>query len=142
MAQGKAFTPEQRETAIQSLQPYLEMGFSRNKSCALIGLPPQTLSNWVKEDESLGMKLSGWESKLSSLALSNVHQAIQNEAIAATENGEMRMDNTWKLLSKREEGFKDKLDVTSDDKALPTPLLSNVQTNNSTKEDTEPQEKD
>lgn len=124
MAQGKAFTPEERQTIIQSLQPYLEMGFSRNKACAFIGLPPQTLSNWVQEDESLGIKLTSWENVNSALALATIHQAIQNEKLQADEHGSTRADNSWKLVSKLEEGYKDKLDLTSNDKDLPAPIVS------------------
>ncbi|MBK9580209.1 MAG: hypothetical protein IPO40_24355 [Fibrobacteres bacterium] len=118
MAQGKAFTPEETETIIQSLRPYLEMGFSRNKACSFIGLPPQTLSNWVKENESLGIKLVSWENVNTALALANIHQALKNESILATEKGDVRMDNSWKLVSKLEDGYKDKLDVTSNDKTV------------------------
>jgi transposase-like protein len=122
MSQGKAFTPEERETIIQSLRPYLEMGFSRNKACRFIGLPPQTLSNWVVEDESLGMKLTSWENVNTALALAVIHQTIQNEKLKADE-GDTRAENSWKLISKLEEGYKDKLDVTSNDKDLPTPII-------------------
>lgn len=111
MAQGKAFTPEQRETIIQSLQPYLEMGFSRNKACAHIGLPPNTLSNWVKNDESLGMKLTSWENVNSALALANIHQALQNENELLSKGNEVRADNSWKLVSKLEDKYKDKQEV-------------------------------
>jgi transposase-like protein len=51
MAQGKPFTPEERKIIIESLRPYLEMGFSRNKACKFIGLDPTTLSKWVQDDE-------------------------------------------------------------------------------------------
>lgn len=124
MAQGKGFTQEERQTIIQSLKPFLEMGFSRNKSCHLIGLPPQTLSNWVQEDESLGMKLTSWENLNNALALANIHQALQNEKILATEKGDTRVDNSWKLVSKLEEGYRDKIeqDITSKGESI-TPLL-------------------
>ena len=72
MAQGKAWTEKERETIIQSLKEYLELGFSRNKACEFIGLPPQTLSNWVQHDESLGMRLTGWENAMNKLALANL----------------------------------------------------------------------
>ncbi len=61
MAQGKAWTKEERDVIIQSLQDSLELGFSRNKACEMIGLAPATLSNWVKEQPALGMKLQNWE---------------------------------------------------------------------------------
>ena len=124
MAQGKGFTQEEREQIIQSLQPYLEMGFSRNKACQLIGLAPGTLSNWVKDSEALGMKLAGWENVNSALALANIHQALKNEFVLAGKKGDVRVDNSWKLVSKLEDKYKDKLDVTSNDKELPAPIIS------------------
>jgi hypothetical protein len=91
MAQGKAFTDEQRDVIIQSLQPYLEMGLSRNRACSLIGLPPQTLSNWVQEDEALGIKLTGWENAMNVLATANIKSALEKES---------EMDDTKKETSK------------------------------------------
>ncbi len=128
MAQGIAFTPEERQTIIESIRPYLEMGYSRNKSCRFIGLDPTTLSKWVQDDDSLSMKLTSWENVNTALALANIHQALKNESILATEKGDIRMDNSWKLISKLEDGYKDKLDVTTNDKELPTPIIPlNVQ---------------
>ena len=114
MSQGKPFTSEQREEIIQSLKPFLEMGYSRNKSCAFIGLPPQTLSNWAIEDEALGMKLVAWENANVALALANVHKALKIES----ETEDARVDNSWKYLERKEETFKPKQDVTSDDKPV------------------------
>lgn len=115
------------------------MGFSRNKSCAFIGLAPGTLSNWVKEDASLGMRLVGWENVNTALALANIRKAIENEGEKA-DQGDTRMENSWKLVSKLEEGYKDKLDVTSNDKDLPAPIITlnrngSVPRDNSTSED-------
>lgn len=118
MSQGKAFTSEEKVTIIESLKPYLEMGFSRNKACRFIGLDPTTLSKWVQDDESLSMKLVSWENVNTALALSNIHQALKNESLLALEKGDIRMDNSWKLISKIEEGYKDKLDVTSNDETV------------------------
>lgn len=115
MAQGKEWKTEERETIIQSLRPFLEMGYSRNKACAFVGLTPSTLSNWVKDDDALGMRLVGWENTNSALALANIKKAIENEGEKATQ-GDTKMENSWKLVSKLEEGYKDKLDVTSNDK--------------------------
>lgn len=120
MAQGKQFTPEQREEIIKSLQPYLEMGFSRNKACAFIGLPPQTVSNWVQDDEALGMRLTSFENVNNALALANIHQALKNEGAILGEGKDVRAENSWKLVSKLEDGYKDKLDLTTNDKDIST----------------------
>ena len=122
--QGKAYTPEQRANIIESLKPYLEMGFSRKKACAFVGFDDTTLSKWVQDDPGLSTKLTGWENVNTALALATIHQAIQNEKLQADENGSTRAENAWKLVSKLEDGYKDKLDVTSNNKELPTPIIS------------------
>lgn len=80
MAQGLAYTPEQRESIIESIRPFLEAGFSRNKACETIGFDPTTLSKWVQDDEALSMRLRGYENTLNTLALSNIASALQVEA--------------------------------------------------------------
>ena len=138
MSQGKPFTPEEREEIINSIKPHLQMGFSRNKACAFIGLKPQTLSNWVVDSEALGMRLTSWENTNTALALANVYQALQNENELLGEGKEVRADNSWKLLNVREDGYKPKQDITSNDEVLPTPILTvtkDVHTNFSNEED-------
>lgn len=113
MSQGKAFTPEQREMIIQSLRTYLEMGFSRNKACSLIGLPPQTLSNWVQNNEALGIKLQGFENTLSALAISNIASALRIEA--ESEDVKKETSKWWLERKLKEDGFSTKVeqDITS-----------------------------
>lgn len=96
--QGKAFTKEQREAIVKSLQPYLEMGFSRNKACEFIGLKPQTLSVWVQEDESLLMTLTGWENVINTIAINNIAQAVRKEAQL---DDDLRKENSWKWAERR-----------------------------------------
>ena len=108
MAQGKAFTPKQREEIIQSLREYLEMGFSRNKACAFIGLPPGTLSNWVGDDEALGMKLTGYENAMNKLAMANLRDAMMKEG----EMDDYRKDTSkwWAERKMKDEGFSTKVE--------------------------------
>lgn len=80
MAQGREWTVEEKETIIQSLEPYLKAGLSRNKACEAIGLTPSTLSNWVSADDSLGIRLRGWENTLNILAMANIESALTKEA--------------------------------------------------------------
>lgn len=137
--QGKAYTEQEKAGIIESLKPYLEMGFSRKKACAFVGFDDTTLSKWVQADKGLSTKLTSWENVNTALALANIHQALQNEKIRAEEQGDTRMENSWKLVSKLEDGYKDKLDVTSNDKELPTPIISlnNVSRDNSSTPDSE-----
>ena len=133
MAQGKGFTPEQRQEIIQSLQPYLEAGLSRNKACDKIGLPPQTLSNWVQNDEALGMKLQGWENATNILAMRNIMDAIAKEA--ELEDDARKETSKWWLERRMKAEFSTRQENTgADGKDLPSPIISlnRVSGNNST----------
>lgn len=121
LAQGKAYTDEQRTTIIESLRAYLELGYSRNKACNFVGLDATTLSKWVKDDEALSMKLSSWENLVNTIAISNIKKAIQ---IEGADEKDTRKENSWKWLERKEESFKPKQDVTTNDKDLPTPIAS------------------
>jgi len=129
MAQGKAFKPEERDMIIQSIKPYLEMGFSRNKACSLIGLPPQTLSNWVQESEALGILLASWENVLNTIAINNIAQAIKRESEL---DDDLRKENSWKWAERRmKEDFSLRTEQTgADGKELPTPILNSYVFNN------------
>lgn len=136
--QGKAYTEKEKLGIIESLKPFLEMGYSRKKACSFIGFDDTTLGKWLKADAGLSSKVVAWENTNNALALANVYKALLKEA----EADDGKVDNSWRYLERREESFKPKSDITSDDKQLPTPLLANVQTDHSSIEDTEPQEKD
>lgn len=137
MAQGREWTEEEREIIIQSLKPYLEAGLSRNKACESIGLPPQTLSNWVVNNESLGIKLKGWENTLNILAMSNIASALQIES----ETEDARKETSKWYLERRMKDFspKQETDLTSNGQALPTQIIV-VNDQSNTKPNTETSE--
>jgi len=115
MAQGKAWTKEERNVIIQSLREYLELGFSRNKACELTGLASSTLSNWVKEDESLGIKLQGWENAINKVAMQNILDAINKEG----ETDDARKETTkWWLERKMKADFSTRTDITTNDEKI------------------------
>lgn len=122
MAQGKAFTPEQKESILESIRPYLEMGFSRSKACKLTGLDESTLSKWAKADEALSIKLEGWENMLNALAISNIADAIRKEGEL---NDDLRKDNTkWWLERKMKADFSTRQEHSgADGKDLPSPII-------------------
>ena len=97
MSQGKAYTEEERAEIIESLQPFLSVGMSRNKACEAIGLHPTTLSKWVQANESLSMKLKGWENSLNKLALQNIADALALEG----ETEDTRKDTSKWYLERR-----------------------------------------
>ena len=124
MAKGKEWTTEQKDTIIQSLGEYLEIGFSRAKACKLIGLAESTLSNWVKGDEALGMKLMGYENAINKLVYMNIVDAIRREGEM---EDDLRKENTWKWADRKmkDDGMTTKVetDITTNGKELPTPIL-------------------
>ena len=112
MSQGKAYTPEQKEIIIQSLKDYLELGFSRNKACDLIGLPPQTLSNWATTDEALRMKLQGWENAMNKLAMANLRDAMMKES--EMEDNRKDTSKWWAERKMKDDGFSLRQEVTGE----------------------------
>lgn len=129
MAQGREWTTEQRETIIQSIRPYLEQGFSRNKACEFVGLPPQTLSNWAVSDESLGIKLTSWENALNKLAINNIADALMKES----ESDDSKKETSrWWLERKLKTDFstKTETDVTSNGESVAPVLIKFIDADN------------
>ena len=118
MAQGKAWTKEERDVIIQSLQDSLELGFSRNKACEMIGLAPSTLSNWIKEEPALGMKLQNWENANNRIAMKNIQQALIMELDEEDRRKEM---TKWWAERKMRNEFATRQEVTGKDGA---PVMS------------------
>lgn len=112
MAQGKAFTPKQRETIIESLGKNLELGFSRAKSCKMVGLDDTTLSKWVKADEALSMKLQNWENAINRIAMSNIRQQINSEVDEKDNRKEM---TKWWAERKMKDDFSTRTEQTGKD---------------------------
>ena len=75
--QGDEYTQEQKDEIVKSLQPYLELGYSRNMACKFIGFTPQTLSGWLKADNALLMKVISYENKVSARARKNIIDKIE-----------------------------------------------------------------
>lgn len=119
MAQGKEWTAEQKDCIIQSLKPYLEMGLSRNRACSLTGLAPATLSNWVSEDEALGIKLLGWENTMNVLATANIKMALEKES--ETEDTRKETSKWWAERRMKEDfSIKTEQDLTSKGESIKT----------------------
>lgn len=107
MAQGKAYTQEEKEMIIESLKPFLEAGLSRNKACESIGFDPTTLSKWAVDSEALSMKLRGWENTLNLLAMANVAEALRIES----ESEDARKETSkWYLERRMKDHFSIKVE--------------------------------
>jgi len=127
MAKGKEWTEEEIKNIIQGMRPYLELGFSRNKACSFIGVAPSTISNFVKQDDSVGILLTSWENVVSAIAISNVRQAIQKESEL---DDDLKKENSWKWLERKIPDFSptQKIDHTTDGEkitAIEVTILNN-----------------
>lgn len=142
MAQGKPFTAEDKERIIRSLKPYLELGYSRNKACELIGLAPTTLSEWVKDSPGLRIELQSWENTVNAMVMANIVDAIRKEGEL---EDDIRKENSWKWAERRmKQDFSLKTENEHIIREAPKPLLdalhSDVHHNDSNSQDSETQE--
>jgi len=112
MSQGKPYTDKQKETIIESLRESLELGFSRAKSCKMVGLDDTTLCKWVKADESLSMKLQDWENAINRIAMSNIRQQIITEVDEEDKKKEM---TKWWAERKMKDDFSTRTEQTGKD---------------------------
>lgn len=82
MAQGKKFTETERKNILESLKPYLQLDYSLHKSYILAfsnlkdkykNKTPDytTIQKWIKEDETLSIKVQSWRNSISSAARRN-----------------------------------------------------------------------
>lgn len=79
MAQGKAYTDEQRETIIRSVQMYIKLGYSDAKACILAKVPVTTFNTWVLNDESLRIENESLRNLVSAKARTNIIRAINDQ---------------------------------------------------------------
>jgi len=65
MAQGVAWD---KEKVTELLKPYLQLGYSVNKACKLVGIPQQTVDTWIQDDNELQLKVTAWQNEISVIA--------------------------------------------------------------------------
>lgn len=123
MAQGKPFTPEQRKQAVESIKPHLELGYSRNEACRMVGLDPTTLSKWCKKDETLSMKLASWENAVTTVAIANIRDAVLKESEMSDDN--KKETSKWWLERRAKKDFSTRMEQTGPDgeSLIPTPII-------------------
>lgn len=111
--QGKPYTKEERDEILETLRPYLEMGYSRSKSCKLIGLDESTLSKWVNRYETVSMKVQSWENAINNVVLSNLKDAIELEG--KTDDDKKETTKWWAERKMKNEGFSTRQEHTGAD---------------------------
>lgn len=76
MAQGKAYTKEEKEEVIRSLKKYFLLGYSITKACEYAGFPYQRVYEWVKEDVGLRSKIGAWQGQINAKAREVIAHSI------------------------------------------------------------------
>lgn len=79
MSQGKKFTLQQRDTILEGLRPYLQLGYSVNKACELTEQDPSTVYKWIQGDEALSRKVEAWQGMVNAVARQNLVKSIQGD---------------------------------------------------------------
>jgi hypothetical protein len=131
--QGKAYTKEQREEIIGSLQPYLTLGYDLKNACILAQVTYETVWEWVNKDNALLIRIKAWQNMINAKARQNVAKEINEGDV---------QESKWWLERRDKKDFSTRTDITSDGERLfPKPILS-VPKNDSDGEDNEDEAKD
>lgn len=76
MAQG---IPRDKETTIEALKPYYQLGCSTQKACSYAGIPLSTVQTWIDADDDLRCKITAWQNEISAKARMNLREQIANK---------------------------------------------------------------
>lgn len=106
MAQGKAFTKEEKDEIVLSLKTYFQLGYSIKRACQNAGFNFQRVYEWVKDDEVLRTKIEAWQNEISAKARENWREQIRG--------GDYQASKDW--LERREKReFSTRVDVGLDE---------------------------
>lgn len=104
---GQKRTKEEVNELFQSLEYYLELGFSLRKACNYTGLPYSTMQDALSDYESLRAKTTALQNKVNVKARENLIESIKNGNIK---------DSKWWLEKKDTDFFR--IDSDSEDKTI------------------------
>lgn len=76
--QGKKYTADQRAAIIDTLKPYLELGYDLKNACVMACQTYETIWRWVAADEVLKAKIKSWQNLVNVRARKNVVKEINN----------------------------------------------------------------
>lgn len=69
-----------KQETLEALKPYFLLGMSITKACETSGIcDDQTILNWIKKDNTIRAKITGWQNYLSSKAREVWANKIQEE---------------------------------------------------------------
>jgi hypothetical protein len=103
MAQGKEWN---RDEVIEVLKPYFKLGCNVTKACNYAGVPRTTVQTWIENDEELRLKVTAWQSEISSVARSNIKKAV--------EEGNPQTSMEW-LKRKEKDEFSERGEISGPD---------------------------
>lgn len=100
-------------------------GFTDREACLYVGIAPSTLYDFCQDNKDFSERKELLKEQVKMKAKLNIAEAI---------NKEDKVLSQW-YLERRDKDFKQKSDITSDDKPIP---ILNVLHNNSSQENSEP----
>lgn len=71
---GKAW---KREKVVEVLRPLLSLGYTVTRACRIAGIPHNTVSGWLADDEELRLKIEAWQNLPNTLARRNLVKKIE-----------------------------------------------------------------
>ncbi len=100
MAQGKEWN---KDEVIEILRPYFQLGCNVTKACAYAGISRTTVQTWIEDDETLRLKVQGWQSEMSTQARKNWKKRL--------DEGDFQAANEW-LTKKEKDEFSTRTENT------------------------------
>jgi|TARA_Y100000310_G_scaffold145087_1_gene144438 hypothetical protein len=73
MSQGLA---RDKDSVIEALRPYLQLGCSVNKACNYAGIAQSTVQTWIDNDPDLRLKFTSWRNMVSASARKNIAECV------------------------------------------------------------------
>ena len=83
--QGKPYTKAQREEIIESLKPYLVLGYDLKNACINAEATYETVWDWVKKDNALLIRIKSWQNMISAKARKNIAKSIEDGDISISQ---------------------------------------------------------
>lgn len=76
MAKGIKYTAEEKIEIIETIKPYLQLGYSLKRACEYAGVPYSTIQNWLPKDEKLSSEIKAWQGMVNTQARQNIVEHI------------------------------------------------------------------
>jgi len=71
---GKAW---KKGKVVEVLEPFLKLGYTYTKACKIAGIPHNTVSGWLENDNELRLKFESWQNEINAQARRNIVKKIE-----------------------------------------------------------------